>query len=76
VILPEDTRAEPLGQGVVAAVDVDRRDLAVVADVDDLAVDRINDALKRRPAAGGHMAASLMRMTTPFGPTAVVSFPP
>jgi hypothetical protein len=40
VILPEDTRAEPLGQGVVAAVDVDRRDLAVVADVDDLAVDR------------------------------------
>jgi hypothetical protein len=53
VVLPEYTRAEPGGEGVVAAADVDGGDLAVVADVDDLAVHRIDGALERESAAGG-----------------------
>jgi hypothetical protein len=53
MIVPEDARADAVREGVVAAADVDGGDLAVVADIDDLAVDRVDRALEGQPAAGG-----------------------
>jgi hypothetical protein len=53
VIVAEDGGAEASREGVVAAADVDRGDLAVVADIDDLAVDRIDCTLQRQAGAGG-----------------------
>jgi hypothetical protein len=54
VIVPKDGGTEALREGVVAAADIDRRDLAVVANVDHLAVDRIDGALEGEAAGGAH----------------------
>ncbi|HEX6256381.1 MAG TPA: hypothetical protein VFZ70_11295 [Euzebyales bacterium] len=51
--MPEHGGAEALREGVVAAADIDRGDLAVVTDVDYLATGRINRALQGEAGAGG-----------------------
>jgi hypothetical protein len=45
-------RAEGGGEGVEAAAGVEGVDLAVVADVDDLAAGRVDGALQGEPVAG------------------------